>query len=104
MQDIAKFFHVRIPPEVRERELHLRDGGGDELEERGVVLHAIDEDEAPGVLELALDGHAIELVAEPLALCRPEPCARRELVEARLDERAIELLVAVIEERDQIVD
>ena len=30
----------------------------------GLLLHAIDEDEAPGVLELALHGHQVELAPE----------------------------------------
>ena len=35
---------------------------------------------------------------------RPEPGGAGELVEASVDERAVELLVAVVQERDQVVD
>ena len=58
--------------------------GSTKLQERGVVVRAVDEDEAPGVLELALHGNEVELSAD-LGANRPRraPYARRILPSAR---------------------
>ena len=68
------------------------------------MLHPIDEDEPPRVLQLSLHRDVVELAAEELALARLEAGGPGELVEAGVDERAVELLVAVVQERDEVVD
>ena len=96
--------HVRIVGEPREARPHLVDGGLDELQEGGVVLHAVDEHEAAGVLELALDRHEIELPTERGPLRGVEPALPRIVVQPRLHEGPVEDLVAVVEQRDEVVD
>ena len=77
--------HVLFVREPRERCRAPCDRRRDETEEGRVVLHAIDEHEAPGVLELALYGHVVELATERARSPRRAPAAR-EVVEPRLDE------------------
>ena len=78
--------------------------GSTNLQERRVLLHAVDEDEAPRVLELALDGHQVELAPHLDALGSREAVGAGVVVEARLHEGAVEGLVAVVEQGDEIVD
>ena len=74
--------------------------------ERRVLLHPIDEHESPGVLQLALHGEQIE---EPHEVARFQPRAGFRLEglqiarQHRVDERPIQLDVAVPEQRDQVV-
>ena len=71
-----------------------------------ILLHPVDEDEAPGVLELALHGEQVEERDELLAIQAWAAFgleALQILGQHLVDERAIELDVAVAEERDQVV-
>src|SRR5690349_6552495 len=94
--------HVVVVAEASERTEHLRDRRLDVLEEVRVLLHAIDEDESTRVLQLALHGDEIELTTDRRAL-GAEPPRFGVVVEARLDELARERLVAVAEERHEVV-
>src|SRR6202044_3813092 len=60
--------------------------------------------ESPRVLQLALHRDVVELAPEESARLGAESRRAGELVEAGVDERAVELLVAVVQERDEVVD
>ena len=66
-----------------------------ELQKRPVLLHPVDEHEAPCVLELALHRDAVELATDVGPGVGAEPRGADVLVEPRLDERAVEGLIAV---------
>src|ERR1700748_1191796 len=96
--------HVRLVREALEGAADLRQGRLEVREEGRVLLHALDEDEAPGVLELALHGDDVELAPEGLAPGDVQAGLGGEVVEAGVHEGAIDRLVAVVEEGDQVVD
>ena len=74
-QDLVELGEVGTAPE---RLLHVPERGRDGAQEVGVLLHAIDEDEPPCVLELPLDGEEVEEIAEG-AVLEARPTGGREL-------------------------
>src|SRR5262249_47305960 len=67
-QDPSKVADVVVIVQPRDRCTHLGERRIDETEESGVVLHSVDEDEPPGILELPLHGHEVELADEAAVL------------------------------------
>src|ERR1017187_6872840 len=63
-EEVGERVHVFFVAQAGQARAHLRDRRLDELQERRVLFYAVDEDEAPRVLELALHGHAIEVATE----------------------------------------
>src|SRR5687767_12732401 len=74
--------HFRIAVEPSQSRSGLGDRRIDELQKSRVVLDAVDEHEASGVLELPLDGHEVELPAELRTRRGVESQLTRVLVEA----------------------
>src|SRR6267142_6043805 len=85
---------------------HVTQGAGDVRQERRVLLHPVDEHESAGVLQLALHGEQIE---EPHEVARFQrlPAFRLEGLQVarqhRVDERPIQLDVAVPQQSDKVV-
>jgi hypothetical protein len=96
--------HVFFVREAREGGPYFCEGGLEIGEEGRVLLHAVDEDEATRVLELALHREHVEAAAELFAAGAIEAPLGGVFVEAGLLEGAIERLVAVVEERHEVVD
>ena len=90
---------------ANERGLHLAERRVDVGEERRVPLHPLDEDEAPGVLQLPLHRHEVELEPQrvPVGGAEARGVARSRASRSS-DELCVERLVAVVEQRDQVVD
>jgi hypothetical protein len=65
----AELLPVGQTPEGRQS---LVDRGFHELEEVRVLVHTLDEDKSSGILELALHGHDIKLIAHLCSLGRVE--------------------------------
>ena len=91
---------------TRQRLLHVAQRGRDVRQERRVLLHPIDEDEPPRVLELALHREQIE-EGDELVGVQVRPSLSREGGEIPaqnlLDQGTLQLDIAVAQQRHQIV-